>query len=242
MKRSFIILSLIALAAFQVNAQTGFSINTKVWTTNYWSHFIYLPVYLVTDLLIEDPDAKDVYRCLMPNSSVAFPVGIEKKGFESNDIYGPYHRAFSNPFKHLGDYSIGVDGSYKWRYFGLFAGVHFKSQEITFDDFTDKNLRGFYFQPRAGVIIGKTIMVESGIFYDLVVDASGNLANANKDMLSSGLGLDFAISFERDYNQSIGLKFMMPLHNFLNEKYRDGIPNGMKRRVGYIMISQRFVF
>lgn len=131
MKKVVLFLFIFILFVVRSNAQTGFSLNAKAWTTNYYSLLIYTSFYRALYFLIEDPNAKDIYLFLMPNSSGAFPVGIEKNGFESNEIYGPYHRAFSNPFKHLGDYSIGLDGTYKWNRFGVYVGIHFKSQEIT---------------------------------------------------------------------------------------------------------------
>ncbi len=75
-------------------------------------------------------------------------------------------------------------------------------------------------------------MIESGVFYDFVVGASGSLKNAIKSMLSSGLELDYALSWRYSYRQSFGIRFMMPLHNFLNDKCEESILNGMYRRVG----------
>ena len=38
------------------------------------------------------------------------------------------------------------------------------------------------------------------------------------------------------------IAFMLPLHNFLNEDYGGGIFNGIKRRVGYIILTERIEF
>ena len=63
-------------------------------------------------------------------------------------------------------------------------------------------------------------------------------------MLKGGLGLDFALSTtDRSEKTKFLLQFSMPLHNFLNPDYTDksgATPlKGMKRKVGYIMLTQR---
>ena len=117
----------------------------------------------------------------------------------------------------------------------------FKSQEICFRA-NDDNLRSFYFQPRAGIIIGRKNAIEAGVYYDMVVGAGGRFPGVEKDMFSSGLGLDFALSHKSSNKHQSLIAFMLPLHNFLNEDYGGGIFNGMKRRVGYIMLTERISF
>lgn len=79
MKKVVLFLFIFIFFVVHSNAQTGFSLNAKAWTTNYYSQLIYTSFYRVLYFLIEDPNAKDIYLFLMPNSSGAFPVGIEKK-------------------------------------------------------------------------------------------------------------------------------------------------------------------
>ena len=57
-------------------------------------------------------------------------------------------------------------------------------------------------------------------------------------MLKSGLGLDFAISHSPEKrNSKTMLQFSMPLHNFFDTSY-PGL-QGVKRKVGYIMLTER---
>ena len=170
-----------------------------------------------------------------------------KEGFASpNDIYGPYHRAFGTPFKRLGDFSIGLDASWVPSIVGVYAGAYYKSQEICFMA-NDQNLRGNYFQPRAGLVIGgQRTALEAGVFYDFTVGCTGTsqvFGTPNKDMIASGLGLDFAISYANNANsRKVLLMFSMPLHNFLNEDYTGGMLKGKVRKVGYLMLTHRIIF
>ena len=86
--------------------------------------------------------------------------------------------------------------------------------------------------------------MEIGAYYDKVVGAAGsfNGVAANETMFLDGLGLDLAISYKAKDNNRTLITFMMPLHNFLNENYVGGAFNGMKRRVGYIMFTERLAF
>ena len=74
----------------------------------------------------------------------------------------------------------------------------------------------------------------------MVVGASGRYPDVEKAMFSNSLGLDFAFSHSTKKNRESQISFMLPLHNFLNENYAGF--NGMKRRVGYIMLTERIGF
>ena len=111
----------------------------------------------------------------------------------------------------------------------------------------DQNLRGNYFQPRAGLVIGgQSTALEAGVFYDYTVGCTGTsqvFGAPNKDMIASGLGLDFAISYANKANsRKVLLMFSMPLHNFLNEDYTGGMLKGKVRKVGYLMLTHRIIF
>ena len=88
--------------------------------------------------------------------------------------------------------------------------------------------------------------LEVGAFYDYVAGCTGSwdwLNSPNKDMLQSGWGLDFALSYTNDAKTRKNmLMFSMPLHNFINENYRGGMFKGWVRKVGYIMITHRVTF
>ena len=125
---------------------------------------------------------------------------------------------------------------------GLYAGTFFKSQEIRFKD-PEENLRGFYFQPRGGLCLGgKKGTIEGGVFYDMVVGCGGSVDDINKDRLLSGLGLDFALSWNVNGHHKTMAQFSMPLHNFLNEDYTGGMLKGKVRKVGYLMLTHRIIF
>ena len=152
MKKALLIVAMAVIMATGASAQetkkptkSQFTINTRAWSTNYWSTLLY--------------------------NIAAFPIGMGKEGFaDPNDIYGPYHRAFGTPFKRLGDFSIGLDASWVPSIVGVYAGAYYKSQEICFMA-NDQNLRGNYFQPRAGLVIGgQRTALEAGVFYDFTVD------------------------------------------------------------------------
>jgi hypothetical protein len=258
MKKIFTIAVMALMLSSNVIAQDThgkWTLNTRAWTTNYYTSAIFNGVgTLLEEFIYDDEEERDesqIINAIIPDFDLVFPVGMGKKGFgDLNNIYGPYHRAFGNPFKHMGDYGFGFDVSYKRSRMGFYAGAFYKSQELAYK-LTDKNLRGFYFQPRAGIIIGRNKKaLEAGVFYDIATRCKGMLINdkgvameAEKDMIKSGVGLDFALSTTNEKETSkFVLEFSMPLHNFLNDGHKSGALIGMKRKVGYIMVTERVVF
>ena len=130
--------------------QDNNSHSTRTWSTNYWTTLLYNLAHSAVVHFAFDGNSTDslIVESILPSSDLVFPIGMAKAGFEApmHDIYGPYHRAFSNPFKRIGDYGIGLDMSWKPVSIGIYAGAYFKSQEICFMP-NDESLRGFYFQP-----------------------------------------------------------------------------------------------
>lgn len=246
MKKFLAVLVIAMITTMSAKAQNGHSnwtFNTRAWTTNYWTTMIFSLAETSVKHFLFNGNAKDSLWAerLIPDPDLVFPIGMSKKGFEKgvNNIYGPYHHAFGSPFKHIGDYAIGIDASYKPASVGFYAGAYFKSQEIHYKDsnLMPGSLRGYYFQPRAGILVGgEDHQFEAGVFYDAVTGCGGSLKTADKDMLESGLGLDFSFS-HTDGSTRYMLQFSMPLHNFLNKDYPG--QQGMKRKVGYIMFTQR---
>lgn len=256
MRRFCIIIIALCLASGSVKAQDSkWSFNVDGWTTNYFTTLIYdLASTAVKHFAFHENERDSLMaERLFPAADFVFPVGMGKEGFNDvNNIYGPYKRAFSNPFKHIGDWCVGADASFKPSFIGFYGGVYFKSQEVIFKA-TDDNLRGFYFQPRAGIILGgEEHALEAGVFYDVVTGCSGTavpgivaqgavLPAAQKEMLKGGLGLDFALSFatSKDKKRKTLLRFSMPLHNFFDTDYPG--QKDLKRKVGYILLSRRFM-
>lgn len=220
------------------------TLNTRAWSTNYFTTMIGAAAnFLITGVILDSngPDSVTIDR-IVPLPALVFPVGMKKDGFdEPYNIYGPYHRAFSNPFKHIGDYAVGLDISYQPSVIGFYAGAYFKSQEIVYknEPRDGDNIRGFYFQPRAGLSFGGTKSTfEAGIFYDIPTGCtSTGPVNPDKNILKEGLGLDFAFTnFDKNDPSSLTLQFSMPLHDMFKENCGPGFG---KRRVGYIMLTRR---
>lgn len=249
MKKTLLIVIMTVLLTAGASAQTTrqqFTFNTRTWSTNYWTTLLYNLAHSAVVHFAFDGNSTDslIVESILPSSDLVFPIGMAKAGFEApmHDIYGPYHRAFSNPFKRIGDYGIGLDMSWKPVSIGIYAGAYFKSQEICFMP-NDESLRGFYFQPRAGLVLGgKEHALEAGVFYDKVVGCGGTWEARNIEMLQSGWGLDFALSrtVAKGRHKTM-LMFSMPLHNFFNNAYADGSLKNVHRRVGYIMLTHRVV-
>ncbi len=249
MKKSLSIVAMMVMLAAGATAQTSksqFTINTRSWCTNYWTTILYNLAHGAVSHFAFNGNTTDslITEAILPEADWVFPIGMGKAGFTTplNDIYGPYHRAFSNPFKRIGDFGLGLDASWKPSTIGFYAGAYYKSQEICFMP-NDESLRSFYFQPRAGLIIGSMKnAIEAGVFYDKVVGCGGTWAPRNQDMLQSGWGLDFALSHtvNKGHNKTL-VMFSMPLHNFFNPNYPDGSLKNVNRRVGYIILSHRVV-
>ena len=243
MKKFFATTILAIFMTSQASAQTEWTVNTRAWSTNYFTALIYNTAAVGVQTFLFSGESRNSFRAerLIPICDIVFPIGMSKKGFEKgvNDIYGPYHRTFGNPIKHIGDWGIGFDVSCKPSSIGAYVGTYFKSQEIVFKQ-TNTNLRGFYFQPRAGLIFGGRNCLETGIHYDVVTGCGGTVDHTDKDMLEGGLGLDFSLSSSESSNRMrTAIEFSMPLHNFLNTDYPG--QQGMKRKVGYIMLTQRIM-
>lgn len=248
MKKLLSIVVMAVLLSSSITAQESksqFTINTRAWSTNYWTTILYnLTQGAIVHWALGDDRVADA---IIPDAELVFPIGIVKEGFrDPYNIYGPYHRAFSNPFKRPGDFGVGLDASFVPSTVGVYAGVYYKSQELCFIP-SDQNLRANYLQPRIGLVIGKNRKaIEAGVFYDQALSCTGTW-NAwgypHKEMIQDGWGIDFSFSLtNRDGDQKNLLTFSMPLHNLLNESYADGMLKGLNRRVAYLMFSHRIVF
>lgn len=247
MKRifAFILLAFFITASIQAqdtNSQrSDWSINTRAWSTNYFTTLIVGGIEAIGKSFIKDNRDSVLIDRILPQPSIVFPVGLQRKGFSYPlDIYQPYHRAFANPFSHIGDYAIGVDAAYTPTVVGCYAGFYFKSQEVCFTGPDFPTVRAFMLQPRFGLSLNfgeeRKTGIEAGVFYDAVTGIGGDNNGVEKDVLKNGWGLDFALRHnnENKKHQSI-LQFSMPLHNFFSNA------TGWKRRVGYIMFTHRIM-
>lgn len=247
MKKLLSIVVTAVLLATSLSAQENncqFTLNTRAWSTNYWTTLLYgIAQGAVVHWALDD---NHVAEAIIPGGDLVFPIGMAKQGFvDPYDIYGPYHRAFKNPFKYLGDFGIGLDASCMTSLVGAYIGAYYKSQELCFKT-TDENLRGNYLQPRAGIILGKDNKAfEAGVFYDHPLSCTGSFqywGDPKLAMIQNGWGLDFALSLtNRSNTYKSMITFSMPLHNLLNEDYGGGLLKGFNRRVGYIMLTSRII-
>ena len=168
MKKTLLIVIMTVLLTAGASAQTTrqqFTFNTRTWSTNYWTTLLYNLAHSAVVHFAFDGNSTDslIVESILPSSDLVFPIGMAKAGFEApmHDIYGPYHRAFSNPFKRIGDYGIGLDMSWKPVSIGIYAGAYFKSQEICFipdDDyrtFLRANVPDYTERVRAGEYVDK---------------------------------------------------------------------------------------
>lgn len=232
-----------ASAQAQQTEQSPWTFDTRAWSTNYFTTVLFnLASEGVTRFAFKGNQTDSLWaERILPSADLVFPIALSKQGFSGdNNIYGPYHRAFSNPFKHIGDYGIGLDASYKPSFVGYYVGAYFKSQEVVFKK-TDDNIRGFYITPRAGFIIGRNQhQLEAGVFYDAVVGCGGTVADTSKKRLKGGVGLDFALSVTSKNKRSKSiLQFSMPLHNFFDTDYAGQAD--YNRKISYIMLTQRIM-
>ena len=241
MKKIIASIVLAVLYAVNVSAQSEWTFNTRAWSTNYFTTLIFDAVAVTTKEFIlddDDDDSATLADRIIPTADLVFPFGVKKEGFGgTTEIYCPYHRAFGNPFKNPGDYGIGIDASWKPSFIGVYAGAYYKSQEVVFKQFN--NIRGYYFQPRFGLIAGKgeEHTFELGAFYDVLTSWGGRMVGANKDMLRGGFGFDVTYSLSLDDNKQFLVQVSTPLHNFFSKDYEK--LTGFDRRVGYIMLTSR---
>jgi len=243
---SIVLVTFMAITSLSAQSdKSAWTFNTRAWSTNYWTTLIYDAARSTLVVVTTENDSKEkkTLERIVPGADLVFPIGIEKEGFASPaDIRGPYYYAFGNPFKHVGDFGMGIDASWSPSIIGAYAGIYFKSQEIVFEE-GDNHLRGFYLQPRAGIVLGrKSTAIEAGVFYDKTFGCWSNAFDTQTDMLSDGLGLDVALTYTLTSNNRFSILFSMPFHNFLNENHPSGLFTGMHRRVGYIMLTQRISF
>lgn len=242
MKKLLVMAMATMMASSTVSAQSSdspFTLNTRAWSTNYFTTLIYSSITEGIKHFAFDGQKNNSLWAerIIPKGDLVFPIGMGKSGFGDDfDIYSPYHRAFANPIKHIGDYGIGLDASFKPSVIGFYGGLYFKSQEVE-AKVINKSIRGFYFQPRFGLLAGSNKNnIEAGVFYDVLTGCGGSLDDVEKDMLKGGLGLDFALS-HADKKGKYVLQFSMPLHNFFNTDYAG--QHDLKRKVGYIMCTRR---
>lgn len=98
------IVTILSTANAAAQEESSWTLNTRAWSTNYFASSL---ESIAKELLLsfafddKESDAKKWADRIIPSTDLVFPIGFQKKGFDGlTDIRNPYHRAFSNPFKH----------------------------------------------------------------------------------------------------------------------------------------------
>lgn len=206
---------------------------------------------------IEDEEtAYKVYRYI-PRIGWQIPVTIDNSVPEGHVKMGsPWRRTFSNPFKKLGDFNIGLSMSYDNMNtpFGFYVHAKYKSTEVIMKDDNVMDSRAHYFEPGAGLrlLFGKVFVVEAGASYDYAFKYRGEWDKDGTKVINSGvcgdLGIGLTIANEGfDKRASFLLKYQHPFYNYFNKDYTpdDGITYpyaDTKRKVGYFTFMFRYGF
>lgn len=223
-----------------------FSFGISGYTTNYYAAVLYniiaSPVY---EAIYEDYDDDSFAFNVIPNVAVMFAIPVNNTTQETvGKIYSPYKKCLKEPWKDMGDYSIGIDFSYDHMRtpFGVYVGCNYKSSEVVTSEL---NHRAHYISPKAGLRLRYEggFLVEVGGSYDFAFKYSGNYQNS-KNCVNSGFNANFALGYWFENGSSIALKYEHPLYNFFNEDFSQdgGLTHpfeGVNRRTGYISISIR---
>lgn len=241
-------LLLLGICSSSVNAQYRFTTSLSTTTTNVW---IQLPLlFAETGLnsgIFQNRESRTDKFMFLPQ--VNFPVSLRNSSPDDfGTMRGGYARAFSAPWKHLGDYSIGIFGA--WDHYdkptGFYAGLSYKSKEVVFKD-EDLNDRVHYLSPEVGLRFKfgdvKGLLLEFGSSFDCAFSYKGKMHDYSKDAVNSGFCANIGIG-HWDENGYIELKFSAPLYNFYNKSFSpdNGVTkpfNDVYRNIGVISLIWR---
>lgn len=101
MKKNIIIVIMALMCLMNASAQeaaSAWTVNTRAWTTNYFSYMIYGVVEeCVKHFAFKGHTSDSLWaERIVLKPDLVFPIGMGKSGFSgASDIYGPYHRAFA---------------------------------------------------------------------------------------------------------------------------------------------------
>lgn len=245
--RHRVLLLLSLCIGLSANAQYRFTATMQTSTSN---EFLQIPTFfleaMVNSILDWETTADDKYYFA---PQLIFPFSMSNSAPDDfGTMRGGYARAFSAPWKHLGDYGIGLSGA--WDHydspFGFYVGLNYKSREVAFKN-EDRNDRAHYFSPEAGLRFKfgnqKGLFLEMGTSYDYAFKYKGEMHNYGKDAVNSGFSINLGIGHwtKNGYTQ---LNLKMPLYNFYNKDFTpdNGITHpfrGVDRAIGYISLIFR---
>lgn len=242
--KKFLFTCVIAMSCLASHAQDQFAITFNSHTTNYW-------LALATNLLLapfSPEDDEDFY--FRPSCDFIFPVSVENNAPNSfGEMRGGYTRAFSTPWKRIGDFRVGVGAS--WDNvntpFGAYVGLNYKTNEVVFSD-DNRNDRTHYFCPELGMKLrfgnGGGFLIETGASYDIAFAYKGKYHDYNKNAVNSGISIDMALGIWAGA-ASFVIKYTHPTYNYYNKEFTPD--NGVSypfadvnRKMGYISLVGRF--
>lgn len=245
MKKGLLLIMLFLVAGLPSKAQFHFTSTVKTSSTN---EFLQIPAFFLESIVNVGWGTVTGDKILFAPQLV-FPRIIKNNapaGF--CQMKSGYARAFSAPWKYLGDYSIGISGN--WDHYenplGFYIGLNYNSREVVFED-ADNNDRAHYLSPELGLCFKfgerNGFFMQLGASYDYVFKYNGGVHDYEKDAVNDGISLNVGIGLW-DSKGPCQLNFQLPVYNFYN---RDFTPdNGstypfkdVNRQIAYISFLYR---
>ncbi len=244
MKKLFLTIFVYSLS-MSMNAQYQFGVTLNASSTN---AFFQVPAFIIENVANFGLEKVSGNKILF-EPMLVFPFSMTNKADTNfGEMKGGYARAFSAPWKYLGDYEFGINCSFDHydRPIGFYIGASYKSREVVFKQI-DLNDRVHYLSPEAGIRLKygseKGLLIELGAFYDYVFKYKGEVHNYDKNAINNGFGLHLGLGFWDKYGyRNLSVKF--PMFNFYNKDFTPDngqtYPfNNVDRKMGYIFVSYR---
>lgn len=220
-----------------------FSLSVTGNTTNAFIAMGFQAIDNTVVALIDNPSTAYKVAHFLPWIGWQAPITISNSVPEGHVKMGsPWRRTFANPFKHPGDFNIGLSFSYEHGEtpFGFYLSAKYKTTEVIMKADAVMDSRAHYFEPGAGLhfVFGDGFIVEAGASYDMAFKYRGEWDADGTKAINSGFCGDIGIGAK--FNGVTGLiKYQHPFYNYYNKDYSpDGSSltpfAGMKRKVGYI--------
>lgn len=241
MKTRVLLLFFVCIAV-KANAQYRFTTTMQTSASN---EYVQLTTFILEGLVNELTE-QEKYNFA---PQLVFPFSMKNSApYDYEIMRGGYARAFSAPWKHLGDYCIGISSA--WDHynnpFGFYVGLDYKSKEVVFRN-ENRNDRAHYISPEAGLRFkfgnNRGLFLKVGASYDYVLKYNGGQHNYEKNAVNSGISLNIGIGHwwnERSYLVNLTL----PTYNFYNKDFTpdNGMSHPFKdvnRNIGYISLIFR---
>ena len=245
MKKISLVTLLLMTCAFS-RAQFHFTSTAKISTSN---EFLQIPAFFLESIANVGIGTATGDKILFAPQLI-FPCAIRNEASDGfGEMKGGYARAFSAPWKYLGDYAIGISGI--WDHydtpFGFYFGLNYKSKEVVFKD-VNRNDRAHYVSPEVGLRFKfgdkRGLLLEMGTSYDYVFKYKGGMHNYEKDAVNNGFCLNVGLGQWNSKGQC-QLNFKLPIYNFYNKDFSPdkGLTYPFKdvdRNIAYISFLYRY--